>query len=383
MYEDEFILNAARLNLSDEHIVILKKLFKKGIDWTKLEQKACIHGVDTFIYYSLKKYKLTNLIPVETCKRFQENFYRNAIRNSMLLEEIDKLAEIINDKVVLLKGADLMQSLYPNIAIRKMSDIDILVEKEHINSNYKQLESIGIFKSEKKTTKSSAHSKLSKYPEHLPGLYNNKCRIEIHWNIFRDVNHYYLTKIGIETAVPFNPKCNIFHLSTEYLLTHLCSHLHAHANRIIPLRMICDINELVSSIEIKWDIINQICKDEIIKEKVSFALTFSNIFFKTQIPEPYINVKIIKEVPENLDVLLLPVIHQETHTLPKKANCFSNNFKSLNCFSDKLTFVFRTFVPVKVWLVDKYDINTNGQLIKAYINYWLYLINAHVLKKRS
>lgn len=54
MDEEEFILNAARLNLSDENIARLKDLSTKDLDWNLLSKKASFHGVTTFIYYSLK-----------------------------------------------------------------------------------------------------------------------------------------------------------------------------------------------------------------------------------------------------------------------------------------------------------------------------------------
>jgi len=49
MYEDNFILNAARINLSDENIAALKNIPKKNIDWALFESKASNHGVDAFI----------------------------------------------------------------------------------------------------------------------------------------------------------------------------------------------------------------------------------------------------------------------------------------------------------------------------------------------
>ena len=46
-----------------------------------------------------------------------------------------------------------------------------------------------------------------------------------------------------------------------------------------------------------------------------------------------------------------------------------------------IIFIFRTFVPVKKWMADKYDVTTKGKLFKAYLKYWQYLINVHVFKK--
>ena len=385
--EDVFILNAARLHLSDENIFNLKEA-SHGIDWASFEKKVCKHGVDTFIYYSLKNHNLAHLVPSDTFKRFQDNFYRNAIRNTTFIEEINKLSEIIQDKIVLLKGADLMQSLYPNIALRTMGDVDFLVEKEKIEDIWKQLQCCGFIFVEhgKPIYKSSTHERnasknksntLHSYPEHLPGLHNNRCCIEVHWNIFKNEEHYYITKKGWDKAVPIDEKKRIYRLSTEFSLVHLCSHFYAHKDRLIPLRMFCDINELICkySDSINWEEINGICSDPVLRTRVVMALTYAHLLLKTPVPDYFINEDIVCDQRINLDTMLKIV-----HVVPPSS--FFPGITSLDNHFDKLVFIFRTIVPVKKWIIANYGNHSGIVLPGGYCKYWLYLLRRYVLKQK-
>ncbi len=130
MNEEKFILNAARLDLSDENIALLKDISSKDIDWDLLLKKASFHGVSTFIYYSLKKHNLTHIIPADLFNKLKENYYLVGLRNLKFIKKIQELSNIIEEKIVLLKGGYLINNFYPDIGIRSMCDIDILVEKK-------------------------------------------------------------------------------------------------------------------------------------------------------------------------------------------------------------------------------------------------------------
>ena len=408
MYEDEFILKTAQLNLSDKHISYLKKLSVEKIDWAKLERKACIHGVDTFIYYSLKKHNFTNLIPAETYNRFQENFYRNAIRNAILLEEIDKLAEIVDDKIILLKGADLMQSLYPNIAIRIMGDIDVLIDEKNATAIWKHLlqkgykankndilvdeETINSRWSKLKTDKFQLNQSAQKVylfkskihyhlfimeHAHLPALFSEKAMIEIHRNLFHKANLDYITDLVWTEIEKINPSKKIYRLSKEFLLIHLCMHYYGHSSKA-PLRMLCDINEIIIKYNdtINWNKIKKLCKNHEIKTKLTTALTYTSSLFRTKIPEYFMDRNLVIESNLNIDVMNKP----NPYTAEK---VFYNQFFTLKRITknrDKLIYIIRTVIPIKEW-ISFHQANSNGRLISAYLKYWRYLFRRHILNQ--
>ena len=77
MNEDTFILNAARINLSEQNISILKEISSNGMDWDSFEKIASRHGVNTYIYYSLTNNGLTEILPKEICNKLKTASYNN------------------------------------------------------------------------------------------------------------------------------------------------------------------------------------------------------------------------------------------------------------------------------------------------------------------
>jgi hypothetical protein len=389
MYEDHFILNAARLNLSEENIATLKKIPKKNIDWPLFEKKAYVHGVDTFIYYSLKNHNLSELIPPETYKRFQEHYYQVAYQNSVFLDEVDKLSAIIDDKIVLLKGIDLIQSLYPNIAIRSMVDIDILVENGKEYDIWNKLKQNGFKDLNIYASKSSVHTPAvptpsipnpndlnAERPYHLPGLDDELCHIEVHWTIFPDFSN--LTDMAWGNAVLLNSNRKIYQLSIEFLLIHLCSHFWSHNGRhIASLRQLCDINELIikNVNSLDWNEINKICLNKDFKKRITTTLTYSHVLLNTSVPENFIDEEFIKRNSFNLDILLEGMSKSHFST-------YRSTFRSINRPSDKIIFIYRTVIPLKDWINAHYQTHSRIELLAAYFKYWLYLFNSHIFKRK-
>ena len=377
MHEDAFILNAARISLSEKNISVLKEISKNDMDWELFKKKACIHGVSTFIYYSLTQHGLSGLIPLPVYEQFKNHYYSNAVRNSIFLEEIEKLSNMIENKFVLLKGADLIQNLYPTIAIRSMCDIDILVESKNAKEIWTKLLFSG-FQEITQPAKSRIHniSNNSKL-RHLPALYSDRCRVEIHWNLFRMNRLCEITKIALNKSLHFNDNKCI--LTSELMLIHLCSHFYDHLQTVVILRMLCDLNELIQKYgnSLNWEEIKEICIDPALKKEVDTALTYTHRLLKTPIPQDFILKRTIQELSITLDSINVK------RDIPKKTGLyyFFSQIYNLRKPIAIFIFIFRTIVPNKIWMKSRYKISTIGELLRAYFKYWIYLFNRHVLQK--
>jgi len=386
MNEEKFILNAARLNLSDENVERLKDLSTKDLDWNLLSKKASFHGVTTFIYYSLKKHNLTYLIPSDLFNEFQEAYYMVAIRNTQFIDKINEISDIVKDKIVLLKGGYLISDFYPNIGIRSMCDLDILVEKEKAISVWNLLKSNGFVRQgphRHPPTKSTVHDSVVPF-HHLDVLHSNDCDVEVHSNLFEFHDFFDETEMAFKKAVPINPKNTLYRLSDEFFLVHLCSHFYLHNylhnQKGSNLRMLCDINEFIlkRGHNIDWNEIENVCSDPELKNRTSTTLTYAHYFLQTPIPRNFI----LKNLNENLDSLD-SLNNKEMLNIQKQKSNLSRFFFRLKRFDKPLNvliFVFRTFIPVKEWINFKYNTENNKSLIMSYYSYWTDLITRYVLK---
>ncbi len=378
MNEDKFILKAVRVNLSEKDISILKEISATGIDWDSFEKKVSMHGVSTFIYYSLKKHDLTEILPEEILGKFKTEYYSVACRNTILLEEFNKLSKTITNKIIPLKGIDLIESLYPSIAIRSMCDIDILVEKEYALENWNKLlhndfEHNSIAKS--KVHKIVNDKMISK---HLPALYTKRYKVEIHWNLFEGNRLYEISKNA--WLKPIHDKGNIYKLSNEMMLIHLCSHFYHHLQKGAILRMLCDINEFIFKYKdiIDWDEIERKCSESDLKNEIDTALTYSHVLFNTPLPQSFVSVKIMNKPNITISSLLGGVITLQKYSTKR----YFQRLKKVSNPLNMINLIFRTFFPVKAWMVDKYDVTTNRKRFKAYLQYWQDLINTYFLMKK-
>lgn len=394
MHEDIFILNAARVHLSEKNIQILNEILDNGVDWNTIYKKASVHNVTTFIYYSLTKHGLAGNVPPDVYKKFQADYYETAVRNSMLIDELARLSSIIGEKFISLKGTHLVQELYPTFGVRSMCDIDILVEKKHVRQIWSRLQNHGYKDSlpiqiehfgfqytpaiQEQIFKSKVHSKIydRRLPYHLSPLISGKVSLDVHWNIFQKDKFYPVTEKVWQSAVFL--KDNMYVLSNEMLLVHLCSHFYKHFNNnCTSLRALCDINEFMYKYAdaLNWNEVKDVTQKAGLFNQVTEPLTCAYLLLGTDVPEAFISNKLF--LNKNITLDLLSVVKVEQRRSPLL--CHLSMLKKIYNPVEFIELVFRTVVPVKEWVRCIYKVSNSEKLWKAYFKYWKYLIDKHLL----
>lgn len=370
MNEELFIITASRLSLSESDISLLTLLSTKISDWGFFLQTAVKHGVASIIYHTLKRYSLTDLIPLDVRDQLKKFFYGVASHNLNLLQMVEKAAGLTDEKIVLLKGIDLVESLYPNIGIRAMQDIDILVRPESVNIIMDELSAECCKATEKKPLwKSAVHEKLSlQHIKHIPPLFFKHGLVEIHWNLFHGNEHSEITKKIWESVVPYKKYVHVYRLSNEYMLLHLCVNFYGDLYGGVVLRMLCDIHELISkySETLNWDTIRILCKNPELRDQINIALTYTSIYYNTPVPQDFIRGDIARNTRRSLEALLSGINSFQRSSLKD----FFSNLDKLDRPADKITFLYRTFFPEKAWLLENFRASNSGNVILAYFRYW-------------
>jgi hypothetical protein len=104
-------------------------------DWDYVVKQSAIEFISPLIHYRLKKLGLETEIPAEISKTFGNFYLHNLKRNLSILGEAKRVfAEVKKSgfDFIVLKGLALAETVYPHFALRKMSDIDLLVGKEQV-----------------------------------------------------------------------------------------------------------------------------------------------------------------------------------------------------------------------------------------------------------
>ncbi len=103
-----------------------------GLDWDILLQVAHGEALAPLLYEIVRD---QDLVPSAIEQELRHAYHQNACRNTLLLDELGNVLRhlaVEGVKVILLKGAALAELVYGNIAVRPMSDLDLLIRLQDL-----------------------------------------------------------------------------------------------------------------------------------------------------------------------------------------------------------------------------------------------------------
>ncbi len=106
-------------------------------DWALLGRMAEAERVAPLIYWAVESsQELRAAFNQQTYTIVQTAYYASAAHNAVLFQELDRILRMLDEAdipVIVLKGAALAQTIYPDIALRPMNDIDLLVLQKDLD----------------------------------------------------------------------------------------------------------------------------------------------------------------------------------------------------------------------------------------------------------
>jgi len=154
-------------------------------EWDQFPKMAQLEGVGPYIYWIFKENNWPINIPKRTAASLMDQYHTTQKHNTQLYKELDILLEAFEENkipTILLKGAYLARTVYPNPSSRPMGDIDILVNRENLDKAIGLIQHLGY---------------IENSPELRPGLReitrafehaiefrkDNVTKVELHWNL--------------------------------------------------------------------------------------------------------------------------------------------------------------------------------------------------------
>ena len=200
----------------------------------------------------------SEFIPTHAKNRLRDAYRHHAILNTSLFSDAATIIKVLADHaipVVALKGYALAKSLYGDIGLRPMSDLDILVKEEHLVQAGRILLALGY------TPACALWDDTERTHHHLPPFTNQRgTRIELHWTLFDPGGPIHIDRDGLwERSVLVNEGDVEFRvLSPEDTCLHLCIHAALHLQTGLGLLPLCDIAGLIrtSSGALDWRVIS-------------------------------------------------------------------------------------------------------------------------------
>ncbi|NOG84541.1 MAG: nucleotidyltransferase family protein [Planctomycetes bacterium] len=235
------MLSCTRTEISEDTRAKVKGLLKGSINWDEILASASWHGIGPLLYNSLKSFQKTDSIPVEFMGKVKAAYYDTVARNMCLYAELERILEAFDNggiEVIILKGAALAQTVYGDIGLRPMSDIDLLVKKQALPDAERILYGAGYFLDERET---SGWYQRNRH-HHMNYIHQEKSvPVEIHWHIANKIHPSRIRDFDNEMIAEWRRGAMAVKisgrpvriLSPEDCIFHLCLHFlkHRYQNR--------------------------------------------------------------------------------------------------------------------------------------------------------
>lgn len=199
--EMELLLCCARTNLDLTTVERIKVLLQQNIDFTALISLAGRHRVQPLIYQNIIKY-LPELIPQSHFLQMQKECRNNSWRNMYLTQELINTIQLLEAngiKAISFKGPVLAASVYGNLSLRQISDLDFLVKEQDFQKTADLFVSQGY--------------KLRINDSGKTILVSGKINVKAHWEIHL-LNNNSFNNIDLHQAIV--PSHLFYPLSSDY-----------------------------------------------------------------------------------------------------------------------------------------------------------------------
>jgi len=362
--------------MSDIAMSRVKHIIAEPLQWERVVDSAFSENIAPLLYVNLKNFGEANLVPHETLDKLKKAYYANLGRNMYLFSELRRILEAFNNKKVdtmVLKGAALANTVYSDIALRSMCDIDLLVNQEDLSCVK------GIMSDLDYAVNTEVRSEewyIKKHGFHLaPFKHNNESiAVEIHWNIAKksyniDINKWWKRAITteIDNYTTFIP-------SAEDMLLHLCLHLH-HQNYNVQIikRGLCDIYETIRYYKesIDWDLFEQkVHSCKIVKPTHSILYVIKE-FYETG-DDSLVQINL-----DHVDFKFINILKNKILKFSAFPGPFIGLYATDHGLIDKARVLFNAVFPEREVMVARYSIPSNSKRI-----YFYYLIRPFALLLR-
>lgn len=229
-------------------------------DWANLADWALRFKVEGLFYRVTKSAEFpARLVPDEIRNRLRKAYRDRATRNASLFFDAAKILSSLAEKqmpVIALKGLALARTVYGDIALRPMHDIDLLVKQEDLVAAGRNLLDLGY------RQEFPAWESMVKTYHHLPPFTNkNGTIVELHWNIVAPDSPIHVDNEGLWARTCFGEvdHVTVRIFSPEDLFLHLCIHACFHLQTGMDLVPFVDMAGLMKSPaeNIDWQIVIQ------------------------------------------------------------------------------------------------------------------------------
>jgi hypothetical protein len=235
----KLLLSCCRLKCSEWAIRMREEALNAGVDVNALLRLSERHRISPLVYGQLKNDKR---IPQEVISVLQERFRGNRLQALSLKGREQWLAHELsarNVKFIFLKGIQIAEKYYGDLAYRHVFDLDVLVDEKSLSVANEVVSEKGFIPEPDFKQFNKIQSLFYTTVYHDLAYRHSADKnavIEIHWR-YRDV----LSGFNLDVVRPLDP--------VEELL-YICTHGTEHA--WFRLKWLCDVVQMIDANDFNW-----------------------------------------------------------------------------------------------------------------------------------
>jgi len=380
-HEWQLLIATACIQIDADRKTEISRLVKTDIDWDTLISQSMIHGTAGLLLRHLSSLQPEAGVPKDVIGRLSVFYLNITAANLKQMAEFQKAADAFAEagvELMLLKGAALAESLYGDIGLRPMSDVDVIIGEENWPKVCKVLKDLKYQPVEQDF--SPLPPKLTRYDvqAHVQCVSPVDTCLEFQFDLFT-MGIGMLDMEGVwERSRQVVISGRAVHVpGREDQLLHLLVHANRHG--CARLKWLVDIAEYVRQDEVvDWNLLERIAR----REKVTAV-----IYMTIRHIERLLDVKLAPEAamkrmkPRKLQRVVWNYLWPPEQVAEFKGRyedgiCyyfyrpFSGwnilNFVLVGRMSDKMAYQARWIAPSLSWMAETYGLPKSLKLLKYY-----------------
>ena len=379
--ENTLILLCSRISMDSAIISEIKNLLNQQLDWDLIFTNAHQEKTLPLIYFNLSKLSLLHYIPSSIAAELSRISKGITGNNIFMYQELGKLLKLFTRShldIIVLKGASYIETLYKNISLRSMGDIDLLVKEENLELARELLLNNGYIQE----SGWNEHQQVDTH--HLAHFIHqlNKTVVELHWTIgmYEQILPINMEEVWSRAQLISIGKNKMKILSAEDMILHQCSHLFIVHEGEFSLKNLCDISEIIKkyNLILNWDLIVDCSFHYKIAAIVYAALFLVKNIYHQKIPQQVIDkletMSSTKQKGWLNNFITNDFIAQSRLHIKNPIS----RFLWFNGIKNKAKYILITLFPSNDLLIKRYSLYKNTKLV--YLYYFvrpIQLLNRH------
>ncbi len=294
--EDDLLIRCSRVVVDDAAKADILDLLAGSPDWGYLLDASVRNAVSPLFYYGLKQVAsdvvLESLVPAHVLDTLCKLYQNSRLRNRRLFEVTEEIARVFEQAGVQLMGLKDLQLawvVYPDIGLRPMGDIDLLVRQEDYQKAAACMAGLGFSRLPDGDT-----PYLLKYAwEQQFRRLSDNVWVDLQWNVLQIAWDVYqdgpfdfeIDRMwqGAEEMAVGDSRLSV--PRPEDMLFHLCMHLEGH--RYAEQVLFCDLIEMLRFYagSLDWGYFCELARRYQVESSIHAILLLLRDLFKISLPD--------------------------------------------------------------------------------------------------